>query len=108
MATELVHMGFHNFAAINRVTFVVSADSAVGRRLIRQFGNQGIVIDMTAGRSARIALLTDSDHLILASANPDVIGKSFAAGQGGASMQGTPAEKATGAAGDESVAPRGI
>lgn len=93
VATELVHVGFRNYVAVNRAIAAFSADSVVGKRMIRQAKEQTAVIDMTAGRRARAAIMIDSDHLVLAPANPDVIRKWVAAGRCGDSAQEEPLEK---------------
>lgn len=104
MATELVHLIFRNYVALSRTIAAFPADSAVGRRVIHYLRSQGTIVDMTAGRHARAAIVMDSDHLVLTSAHPGVIRKCLAASRCGAGAQEEPPEKVSDAAGGKTVA----
>lgn len=73
MATELVHVGFGNVVAMNKVIAVVSPTSAPIKRLVQEGKSNNIIIDMTSGRRTRSVLVTDSGHLILAAVSAETI-----------------------------------
>ena len=83
MNTELIHIGFGNILAVNRVIAVVSPKSAPTKRLIQEGKAKGLLIDMTSGRKTKAVLVTDSGHLIRAALMPETI-----AGRVNASREG--------------------
>jgi regulator of extracellular matrix RemA (YlzA/DUF370 family) len=68
---EPVNVGFGNIIAGNRVIGMVSPNSAPVKRAIQDGRNRGIVIDMTNGRKTRVAIFTDSGHIVLAAITPE-------------------------------------
>lgn len=83
METELVHVGFGNILAVNRVIAMMSPISAPTKRLIQQARKDGLVIDMTSGRRTKAVLVLDSGHIVLAAIAPETIAGRVAAGGGG-------------------------
>ena len=73
MALELVHIGFNNIIAMNRVIAVGSPNSAPTKRTIQEGRNKGLLIDMTNGRRTKAVIITDSGHIILAALTPETI-----------------------------------
>jgi len=73
MVTELIHLGFSNLAAINKVVAVVSPNSAPAKRLVQEGKSNGLVIDVTTGRRTKAILIMDSGHIILAAITPETI-----------------------------------
>ena len=73
MVTELIHLGFSNLAAMNKVIAVVSPNSAPAKRLIQEGKSKGLVIDVTNGRRTKAILIMDSGHIILAAITPETI-----------------------------------
>lgn len=73
MVTELVHVGFGNVVAMNRVLAIVSPNSAPTKRMIQEGKNKGVIIDMTSGRRTKAVLVTDSGYIILAALSPETI-----------------------------------
>ncbi len=73
MATELIHLGFSNLAAMNKVIAVVSPNSAPAKRLVQEGKSKGLVIDVTNGRRTKAILMMDSGHIILAAITPETI-----------------------------------
>ncbi|MER3405243.1 MAG: hypothetical protein C4289_08840, partial [Chloroflexota bacterium] len=65
MPTELVHIGFGNIIAINRVIAAVSANSAPVKRLVQEAKARGQLIDVTYGRKTKAVLVMDSGHVVL-------------------------------------------
>ena len=73
MNIELIHIGFENHVAMNRVIAVASPNSAPTRRIIKEGKSKGLLIDMTNGRKTKAVIFTDSGHIILAALAPDTI-----------------------------------
>ncbi len=73
MTVELVHIGFDNIVAMNRVIAMASPNSAPTKRVIQESRNKGLLIDMTNGRRTKVVIFTDSGHVILAALAPQTI-----------------------------------
>ena len=70
---ELVHIGFNNVIAMNRVVAIVSPSSAPTKRTIQEGRTKGLLIDMTNGRRTKAVIIADSGHIILAALAPETI-----------------------------------
>ena len=73
MSIELVHIGFNNIIAMNRVIAIASPNSAPTKRTIQEGRNKGLLVDMTNGRRTKAVVITDSGHIILAALTPETI-----------------------------------
>jgi hypothetical protein len=73
MSTELIHLGFGNIVAINKVVAIVSPNSAPAKRLLQEGKSKGLVIDVTNGRRTKAMLIMDSGHMVLAAITPETI-----------------------------------
>lgn len=73
MGIELVHIGFNNMLAMNRVIAIASPNSAPTKRTIQEGRNKGLLIDMTNGRRTKAVIIADSGHIILAALAPETI-----------------------------------
>ena len=73
MAIELVHIGFNNIIAMNRVVAIASPNSAPTKRAIQDGRTKGLLVDMTYGRRTKAVIIADSGHIILAALAPDTI-----------------------------------
>ena len=73
MTMELVHLGFSNMAAMNKVIAVISPNSAPAKRLVHESKNKGYVIDVTNGRRTKAILVMENGHIILAAITPETI-----------------------------------
>ena len=73
MTTELIHVGFGNVLAINRVIAMASPNSAPTKRLVQESKGKGVLIDMTNGRKTKAVLIMDSGHIVLAAIAPETI-----------------------------------
>ena len=73
MAIELIHVGFGNVLAMNRVIAIASPNSAPTKRTIQEGKNKGLLIDMTNGRRTKAVIFTDSRHIVLAALAPETI-----------------------------------
>ena len=73
MVSELVNLGFNNVVLRGRMVAVVSADAAPVKRMKETAKRNNKLIDATNGRRTRSVIVTDSDHIILSSAQPETI-----------------------------------
>jgi len=73
MATELVHIGFGNVIAVNRVIAFLSVNQQPVKRLLKESREKGLLIDATHGRKAKAAILFDTGHIVLASVTAETI-----------------------------------
>lgn len=84
---RLINLGFGNFVLASRVVALVNPASSPMRRLREDAKAQGRLVDATQGRKTRSILVTDSNHVILSSINPDTLGQRFIASQDGGADQ---------------------
>ena len=84
---ELVHLGFGNHLAVNRVVAIVSANSAPNKRLVLEGKNKGLVIDMTNGRRTKAILFMDDEHIVLAAITPETIASRVMASRGDSALK---------------------
>ena len=87
MTIGLVHIGFGNILAMNRVIAIASPNSAPTKRTIQEGRNKGLLIDMTNGRRTKAVIFTDSGHIILATLTPETIAGRLQASQGVLTMR---------------------
>ena len=73
MSIELVHIGFGNILAMNRVVAMSSPNSAPTKRTIQEGRSKGLLVDMTNGRRTKAVIFIDSGHIILAALAPETI-----------------------------------
>ena len=73
MVIELVHVGFGNVLAMNKVIAIASPSSAPTKRAIQDGKSKGLLIDMTNGRRTKAVIFTDSGHIVLAALAPETI-----------------------------------
>lgn len=70
---KLINIGFGNVVLANRIVVIVSPESAPIKRLIQESRDKGMLIDATYGRRTRAVIITDSDHIILSSIQPETV-----------------------------------
>ena len=83
MRTELIHVGFGNFLAANKVVAIISPNSAPTKRVVQELKNKGMLIDMTNGRRTKAVVVTDSGHVALAAIAAETISGRLAAMRAG-------------------------
>ena len=84
MDVALLNVGFDNAVAAERVIAVVSAEPAPIKRLREAATRHHKLIDATNGRRTRTVIITDSDHVVLSSLQPETVVERLAAlGRGG-------------------------
>ncbi len=86
MVIELVHVGFGNILAMNRVIAIASPNSAPTKRTIQDGRNKGLLIDMTSGRRTKAVIFTDSGHIVLAALAPETIAARLQVSRGGSGL----------------------
>ena len=93
MSIELIHVGFGNILAMNRVVAIASPNSAPTKRTIQEGRNKGLLIDMTGGRRTKAVIFTDSGHFILAALAPETIAGRLQASRGGSLPRPEPGDE---------------
>ncbi len=73
MGVELVHIGFGNVIALNRVLVMVTPESAPIKRLIQEARDRNTLIDVTYGRKTKAVIVLDNGYLVLAAIQPETI-----------------------------------
>jgi len=72
-AAPLLNIGFDNAVAAERIVAVVSADPAPIKRLREVASRHQKLVDATNGRRTRTVIVTDSDHVVLSSLQPETV-----------------------------------
>lgn len=70
---RLVNVGYGNLVAAARVVAIVAPGASPMRRLRREAGERGKLVDATEGRRTRSILVLDSDHVVLSAINPETL-----------------------------------
>ncbi len=73
MCTELVHVGFGNVIAVNRVIALLSINQQPVKRLMREAREKGLLIDATHSRKAKTAVLFETGHMMLTAVTAETI-----------------------------------
>lgn len=84
MATELVHVGFDNHLALNRVVAVASPTSAPMKRLVARSKSENRAIDLTAGRRTKAVIVLDDDRVVLVAITPETFASRASSAHGAA------------------------
>ena len=77
MSSRLVHIGFGNMVAAERVIAIINPSSAPLRRLREEARDAGLLVDATQGRKTRSVLIMDSKHLVISAIQPETIASRF-------------------------------
>lgn len=72
-APGLLNVGFDNAVSAERIVAVVSADPSPIKRLREAAMRHQKLIDATNGRRTRTVIITDSDHVVLSSLQPETV-----------------------------------
>jgi extracellular matrix regulatory protein A len=83
MSTELVHVGFGNILAIDKVLAIVSPGSAPIKRMIQAGKSKRLLIDLTSGRKTKAVIIMESGHIVLVALNAETIASRVAASRSG-------------------------
>jgi len=77
MLNNLVNIGFGNFVNSTRIIAILNPDSAPMKRLKEEARAEKKLVDATCGRRTRAIIITDSNHVILSSIQPETIAHRF-------------------------------
>ena len=83
MSATLLNVGFDNVVAVERVIAVVSAEPSPIKRLREAASRHQKLIDATNGRRTRTVIITDSDHVVLSSLQPETLAQRLTELKGG-------------------------
>lgn len=75
---KLINIGFGNIVLANRIIAMVSPESAPIKRIIQDARDKGMLVDATYGRRTRAVIITDSEHIILSSIQPETMANRIA------------------------------
>ena len=70
---KLINIGFGNMVSDGKIVSIVSPDSAPIKRLVRDAGDKGMLIDATYGRKTKSVIIASSGHVILSALTADII-----------------------------------
>jgi regulator of extracellular matrix RemA (YlzA/DUF370 family) len=93
MVAELVHIGFGNIVAMNRVVAIASPNSAPTKRAIQEGKTKGLLIDITSGRRTKAVIVLDSGHIIQAALAPETIAGRLQAIRGSSLLKPEPVDE---------------
>lgn len=79
MDQRLINIGFGNSVVAGRVIAVVNPKSSPMKKLRDEARDQKKIIDVTEGRRTRSIIITDSNHIILSSVQPETLTQRFSA-----------------------------
>jgi regulator of extracellular matrix RemA (YlzA/DUF370 family) len=70
---ELIHVGFGNYLAMNKVLAIVTPTSAPIQRMVREGKKEKSIIDVTSGRRTKAAVFTESGQIVLVAITPEAL-----------------------------------
>ncbi|MBO6304609.1 MAG: DUF370 domain-containing protein [Selenomonadaceae bacterium] len=73
MEIKFLNIGFQNMVSLNRVIAIVAPDSAPIKRVVSEAKKENRLIDATCGRPTRAVIVTDSDHIVLSTVQPETL-----------------------------------
>lgn len=85
MTADLVHVGFDNYLAVDRVLAVASPGSAPMKRMVQRGKDQNRTIDLTSGRRTKAVVVLEGDWVALIAITPETF-----SGRAGAARAGRP------------------
>ena len=77
-ASAFLNVGFDNAVSAERIVAVVAADPSPIKRLREAASRHQKLIDATNGRRTRTVIVTDSDHVVLSSLQPETVNQRLA------------------------------
>ncbi len=83
MDAQLIHVGFGNILAVNKVVGIVSPGSAPIKRLVEQAGGRGVLVDLTNGKKTKAIIIMDSGHIALTAISSKTIANRVEASRSG-------------------------
>ena len=68
---DLIHVGFDNYLALDRVIAVASPASAPMKRVVQRGKEQHRAIDLTSGRRTKAVVVLEEDWVALVAITPE-------------------------------------
>jgi regulator of extracellular matrix RemA (YlzA/DUF370 family) len=65
MATELVHVGFGNVLAVNRLVATLAPGASPTKRLVQEARERGLALDLTSGRRMKTVVVLEGGFVAL-------------------------------------------
>lgn len=69
--SDLIHVGFENHLALDRVLAVATPGSAPMKRMIQRGKDEQRVIDLTSGRRTKAVVVMDNEWVALLAITPE-------------------------------------
>jgi len=69
-----VSVGYENLVARGRIVAIVDPKSAPIKRMVKEAGEKGLLIDATCGKPTRSAIVMDNGNVVLSAVSPGKIG----------------------------------
>ena len=70
---DVINIGYSCYVLRGRIIAVVEPSSSPIKRLVQDARDKGTLIDATYGKKTKSVIVTDSDHVILSSREPEYI-----------------------------------
>lgn len=70
---KLLSIGFGNVVVVSKIVSITFPESSPMKRIKEQARKEGRLIDATYGRKTRAIIITDSNHVILSSVQPETM-----------------------------------
>lgn len=70
---QFINIGFGNALPAERIVTILNPDSAPVKRLVQEARQEQVLLDATYGRRTRAVIVTDSDHVVLSSIQPETL-----------------------------------
>lgn len=77
MRDRLINIGYGNYVPASRIVGIINPQSAPMKRLRDDARLAGRLVDATQGRKTRSIIITDSNHVILSSLQPETMSQRF-------------------------------
>lgn len=79
MAADLIHVGFDNYLALDRVLAVAAPGSAPMKRMVQRGKEQHRAIDLTSGRRTKAVVVLNEEWVALIAITPETFSGRVAA-----------------------------
>ncbi|MDA0300921.1 MAG: DUF370 domain-containing protein [Chloroflexi bacterium] len=83
MAADLIHVGFDNYLALDRVLAVAAPGSAPMKRMVQRGKEQNRAIDLTSGRRTKAVVVLTDDWVALIAITPETFSGRVGAARAG-------------------------
>lgn len=73
MSVSLINIGFGNVVVAERIVAIVAPGSSPIKKIKEEAKKEKRLIDATYGRKTRAIIITDTNHVILSSVQPETM-----------------------------------